>query len=53
MFSFFPEEEGGLGLIHIASQGDIFAAKWVMRCLEGAAPWQGLLQRRLLTAQHI
>lgn len=35
-----PKEEGGLGLIDVATQGSILAAKWVVKCLEGGAPWQ-------------
>jgi hypothetical protein len=34
-----PKDEGGLGLIDVATQGNILAAKWVVRCLEGSSPW--------------
>jgi hypothetical protein len=34
-----PKDEGGLGLIDVATQGTILVAKWVVRCLEGTSPW--------------
>lgn len=39
-----PKEEGGLGLLDVATQGRILAAKWIVRCLGGSTPWQTLLQ---------
>jgi hypothetical protein len=48
-----PKDEGGLGLIDVATQGYILEAKWVVRCLENTSPWQVLLRHRLLSAQHV
>jgi hypothetical protein len=38
-----PKEEGGLSLIDVVTQGHILATKWIVRCLEGFAPWKILL----------
>jgi hypothetical protein len=48
-----PKDEGGLGLIDVVTQGNILAAKWVVRCLEGSSPWQVLMWHRLISAQHV
>lgn len=32
------KDKGGLGLIDIASQSSVLAAKWVVWCLEGSSP---------------
>lgn len=48
-----PKEEGGLGLIDVATQGCVLAAKWVIKCVEGASSWQILLRHRITSAQHI
>lgn len=41
-----PKDEGILGLIDVATQGSILAAKWLTRCFEGSSPWQVLMQHR-------
>ena len=46
------KDDGGLGLIDIATHGCILVVKWVVRCLEGCAPWHILLRHYLLTTQH-
>lgn len=48
-----PKDEGGPGLIDVATQGSILATKWVVRCLERSSPWHVLLRHRLLLAQHV
>ena len=45
-----PQDRGGLGLIDVATQGSILAAKWVVQSLEGSTLWQVLFQHRILTA---
>ena len=44
-----PKDEGGLGLLDVAIQGSILAAKWASRCLEGSSPWQVLMRYRLVS----
>lgn len=46
------KDEGGLGLIDIATHGCILESKWVVRCMEGSAPHKILLRHCLLLAQH-
>jgi hypothetical protein len=48
-----PKDEGGLGLINVATQGFILVAKWALRCLEGDAPWYVLFWHRMMLAQHV
>lgn len=52
MFAIFimPKDKGGLCLIDVSTQGNILAAKWVIRCLKGSSPWQVLMRYRLLFA---
>jgi hypothetical protein len=35
-----PKDEGNLGLIDVATHGNILGVKWVVRWLEGLSPWQ-------------
>lgn len=37
------KDDESLRLIHIENQGCILVAKWVIRCLEGCAPWSMFL----------
>jgi hypothetical protein len=43
--------EEGHGLIAVATHGSILATKWVVRCIEGAAPWHTLFWHRMMTTQ--
>ena len=47
-----PKDEGGFGLIDIATQGFILEAKWVVRCHEQCVPWKILFIHRLLSSQY-
>jgi len=42
------KDEGGLGLIDVATKGYILEVKWVVKYLENASLWQILLRYRLL-----
>jgi hypothetical protein len=46
------KDEGGLGLIDVATQGNILVAKWVVKCLKGSSPWQVLMRNILISSQH-
>ena len=34
-----PKDKRGLALMDVVTQGNILAAKWIVRCLEGSCPW--------------
>jgi hypothetical protein len=47
-----PKDEGGIGLVDVATLGSMFATKWVVRCLDGSSSSQVLLRHGLHTTQH-
>ncbi len=44
-----PKDKGGLGIIDPYTHGVCLTSKWVIRALEGDAPWKGLIRFHIQT----
>eukprot|EP01018_Ginkgo_biloba_P013924 Gb_27022 [translate_table: standard] len=48
-----PKDCGSLGITQgIKAQGVVLAGKWIVRAIQGGAPWQILVHHRILTDTH-